>query len=148
MAKSGWRGSGGASDGRIDLAPRKQRRLERKRAIDKRHLNYPKAWAYVVDFFVATLSAKRFRNVLAAGPAPPITEKIFFFFFLFRLRQLNKRWAWPCVDVWLAEELCAKPGSRRNGKKKELLKRYIARQVLTDRSGFDWNSFCLGFSTA
>ena len=39
MAKSGWRGSGGASDGRIDLAPRRQRRLERKRANDKRHLN-------------------------------------------------------------------------------------------------------------
>ena len=55
MAKSGWRGSGGASDGRIDLAPRRQRRLERKRANDKRHLNHPKAWAYVVDFFVAIL---------------------------------------------------------------------------------------------
>ena len=75
MAKSGWRGSGGASDGRIDLAPRKQRRLERRRANDKRHLNHPKAWAYVVDFFVATLSAKRFRKVLAAGPAPPTAEK-------------------------------------------------------------------------
>ena len=42
MAKSGWRGLGGASDGRIDLAPRRQRRLERKRANDKRHLNHPK----------------------------------------------------------------------------------------------------------
>ena len=44
MAKSSWRGSGGsrASDGRIDLAPRRQRRLERKRANDKRHLNHPK----------------------------------------------------------------------------------------------------------
>ena len=31
MAKSGWRGSGGASDGRIDLAPHRQRRLERKK---------------------------------------------------------------------------------------------------------------------
>ena len=75
MAKSGWRGSGGASDGRIDLAPRRQRRLEHKRANDKRHLNHPKAWAYVVDFFVAILSAKHFRKVLAAGPAPPIAEK-------------------------------------------------------------------------
>ena len=78
MAKSGWRGSGGASDGRIDLAPRKQRRLERKRANDKRHLNHPKAWAYVVVFFVATLSAhaKRLRKVLAAGP-------FFLFFFIY-----------------------------------------------------------------
>ena len=77
MAKSFWRGSGGASDGRIDRAPRRQRRLERKRANDQRHLNHPKAWAYVVDFFVAILSAKCFRkvHVLAAGPAPTITEK-------------------------------------------------------------------------
>ena len=76
MAKSGWRGPGGASDGRVDLAPRRQRRLERKRANDKRHLNHPKAWAYVVNFqVVAILFAKRFRKVLAAGPAPPIAEK-------------------------------------------------------------------------
>ena len=75
MAKSGWRGSSGASGGRIDLAPRRQRRLERKMTNNKRHLNHPKAWAYVVDFFLATLSNKRFRKVLAAGPAPPIAVK-------------------------------------------------------------------------
>ena len=87
MAKSGWRGSGGASDGRIDLAPRRQRRLESKRANDKRHLNHPKAWAYVVDFFVAILSAKHFRKVLAAGLAPSI-----FFFFLFLLLFSSTLW--------------------------------------------------------
>ena len=86
MAKSGWRGSGGASNGRIDLAPRRQRRLERKRANDKRHLNHPKAWAYVVDFFVAILSAKHVRKVLAAGPAPPIAEKLPLLLLLLLLR--------------------------------------------------------------
>ena len=71
LAWLGW----SISDDRIDLAPRRQRRLERKRANDKRYINHPKAWAYVVDFFVASLSAKRFRKILATGLALPIAEK-------------------------------------------------------------------------
>ena len=73
-AKSGWRSSEALLAGLTVFAPRKQRMPDLSNANDRRHLIQFSVCAYEDDFRDAYLSANRFKNAVAAGPAPPIAE--------------------------------------------------------------------------
>ena len=71
-AKSGWRSSEALLAGLTVLAPRKQSMPDLSNANDRRDLSQFSVCAYEDDFRDAYLSANRFKNAVAAGPAPPI----------------------------------------------------------------------------
>ena len=73
-AKSGWRSSEALLAGLTVLAPRKQRMPDLSNANDRRHLIQFSVCAYEDDFRDEYLSANRFKNAVAAGPAPPVAE--------------------------------------------------------------------------